>query len=42
MDLSEVEKESLFNGPLFSSLGRQVFQSEFLNDFMSLDRPYWK
>ena len=42
MDLAELENAGEFNGPLFSALGRKVFQNGLLNDFMALTRPYWK
>lgn len=42
VDLSELEKGNEFNGELFGKLERKIFQSEYLNDFMGLSRPYWK
>lgn len=42
VDLAEIEKGNEFNGELFVKLERKIFQSEFLNDFMALSRPYWK
>jgi fumarylacetoacetase len=42
VDLAELENAGEFNGPLFSALGRKIFQNGLLNDFMALTRPYWK
>lgn len=42
VDLAELEKGNEFNGELFGKLERKIFQSEYLNDFMGLSRPYWK
>lgn len=41
IDLRAMENHGLFNGELFSQLGKKVFQEPYLNPFMSLSRAYW-
>jgi fumarylacetoacetase len=37
-----LENLGYFKGEKMSSLTSKVFQGSFLNDFMSLDRPFWR
>jgi len=40
--LKELESHGFFNGEHFKTLNRKVFQGDTLNDFMALNRPFWR
>jgi fumarylacetoacetase len=40
IDLKQIETLKLFDGPLFTALGRQIFANG-LNEFISLSKPHW-
>ena len=37
-----MENNGLFSGNLLTTVGKKVFQGEYLNDFMGLTREHWK
>ena len=42
IDLAVIESKGLFNGEHFSALQKKdIFSQPYLNDFMSLGKPYW-
>ena len=41
ISLQALENLGLFKGERMSALNSKVFQGQYLNDFMSLDRSYW-
>lgn len=41
IDLAVLESHGLIDGPLFSKLGKRIFDKPTINEFISLGQEYW-